>query len=338
MLIAIQKFRHFKFFFVPAILMLLLALITKSNIFKQNQNQLSLAITFDFILSIPFIYFLIIRKKNIDKRTVFTVLSIGILLASFVIPKENQTYLSIFKKWFFPILEIGIFSYLIISIKKTIEYYKQQQKISIDFFEALKIATKSIFPTKIAAIISAEIATFYYGFSARKKMHLLDNEYTYHKYSGTITLLYFFICLILIETGILHLLVAKYSTFWAWILTGLSIYAALQFWGFTKAIQKRPIKFEAEFLKLNYGIFCETKIKYENIISIKLIKNFNAQNEIVQLSPLKTFEQPNILIELSEENTIEKLYGGIKKYKSLALYIDDYEQFINKITQLSTKT
>lgn len=55
------------------------------------------------------------------------------------------------------------------------------------------------------------------------------------------------------------------------------------------------------------------------------------------MSPLKSLEEPNVLIKLSEENWIEKLYGGKKAYKKLALYVDDNERFIENINQQITR-
>ncbi len=335
MIKSISISRQFFIFGVPVFLMLVLVLLPNSNFFKIHPSELSLAITIDFLITIPVIYFFLIRKTKIGKRSVLTLLSIGILMASLIIPKENQQYLSLFKKWLFPILEIGIFGYLFISIKNIIVNFKSNQ--TLDFFESLKMATNSILPIKNSGIINGEIGVIYYGFFARKNIQFTDNEYTYHKNNSTITILYFFIFIILLESSIIHLLVAKYSIFWAWILTGLSIYTAIQIWGLTSSIKKRPIKFEKEYVKLFYGIFCETKINFNKIIEIKSIKNIIADKEIVQMSPLKSLEEPNVLIKLSEENWIEKLYGGKKAYKKLALYVDDNERFIENINQQITR-
>ncbi len=319
---------------IPSILIISLFLFTKAKVFQLQQPLFSLAITIDFLLTIPVLYYFLIRKKNINKKSVFTLLAFCIFLARYIIPTENQYFLGLFQKFIWPIFEIGVFTYIVILIKKTIGNYKLSNSQKFDFFEAINHAVNTVFSPKISNIISVEIATFYYGFLSYKTIQLTDNEFSYHKKSGSITLLYFLIGIILLESSIVHLLVAKYSNTAAWILTALSIYAAFQLTGFTKAIKKRPIVFEKKYLQLNYGIFSQTKIDYCKIVEIKPIKNYIPDKNITQLSPLKSFEEPNLLIILSEENPIEKLYGKKINYKALAFFVDEKENFIEKINNL----
>jgi hypothetical protein len=131
------------------------------------------------------------------------------------------------------------------------------------------------------------------------------------------------------------LLVAKYSVTAAWVLSILSIYGAIQFWGFAKAITQRPIQISDKNILLRYGIFCETDIKMNQIQEIKTIKYFDSEEKsIQQFSPLKNFESPNTIIILKAESTIVGLYGKQKMYKKLALFIDENEKFKGHIKKI----
>ena len=48
----------------------LMIFITKTSLFQMNPDNLAIGITFDLLLIVPFIYFLLIRKTNIPKTTV----------------------------------------------------------------------------------------------------------------------------------------------------------------------------------------------------------------------------------------------------------------------------
>lgn len=83
---------------------------------------------------------------------------------------------------------------------------------------------------------------FYYGFIYWKKRELIENEFSYHTDSGTITLLIIFI--VAIKTVVLPILVTKWSSLVACILTLLSVYSGIKIFGFLKSMFKRPLSFE----------------------------------------------------------------------------------------------
>jgi hypothetical protein len=106
--------------------------------------------------------------------------------------------------------------------------------------------------------------------STGKKRELKENEFSYHKDSGTITLLIAIIFIVAIETLVLHILLTKWSSLVAWILTFLSIYSGIQIFGFLKSMFKRPISIENNKLFLRYGIMNETTIDLKNIDNIEI--------------------------------------------------------------------
>jgi hypothetical protein len=335
MLKSITKYSQIIIFGIPLLLILFLVVLVKSQTFKSHPNQLSLAVIFDFIVSIPLIYFLLIRQKNIEKWTVFSLMIIGAAIATYLIPAENQYYLSLFKKWILPIVEISVISLLIHKLRTTFVDFRTSTNHQLDFYSALKETSKSILPAIPAVLFSTEIAVIYYGFFCWKKPKLSDNQYTYHIKNGSLALFYAFVVLILIESSVVHLLVAKYSVTAAWVLSILSIYGAIQFWGFAKAITQRPIQISDKNILLRYGIFCETDIEMNQIQEIKTIKYFDSEEKsIQQFSPLKNFESPNTIIILKAESTIVGLYGKQKMYKKLALFIDENEKFKGHIKKI----
>ena len=178
---------------------------------------------------------MLIRKSSIDKKTVVPLFILGIVIASFIIPKENQGLLSTIKTWIVPIVEITVFVLIIMNIRKATKIYKQKKEQSFDLVTIVRETCASIFPKKAAGFLSVEILSFYYGFIHWRQVKLKENEFTYHKNTGTQVLLIAVIFLIGIETVAFHALLIKYNSIAAWILTGLSIYSAFQVFGFLKS-------------------------------------------------------------------------------------------------------
>lgn len=315
-------------FGIPILLIISMVLITKSKLFSANPNALSIGITIDLLFTIPMVYLLLIKKRNIPKTTIVPFFVLGIVVASYIIPKEHQSILDWAKNWVFPLLELGVVTFVIYKVRKALLRLKQHTKLKPDFFSALKETCHEILPKRIAILLSIELAVFYYGFIYWKKRVLAKNEFTYHRNSGSIGLLIGLIGIIGIETYVLHILLLKWNTIAAWIVTGLSVYSGIQILGFLKSIIKRPTYIEDNILYLRYGILSEATIVIDNIESIELSsKDIELNAETRKLSPLGNLENHNVIITLKEENILYGLYGIKKSFKQLAFYIDNKEEF-----------
>lgn len=173
-----------------------------------------------------------------------------------------------------------------------------------------------------------EIAVFYYGFIHWKTIKLRPNEFSYHKESGTVGLLVALVFLIAVETLAIHLLLEQWSIMAAWVLTGISMYSAIQIFGFSKSLLKRPIVITDHVLYIRYGILNETAINIEDIEFIDLsTTNLKPNSQTRKLSVLGALEGHNVVITLKKENSLIGLYGIKKNYKVLALHVDDKQDF-----------
>jgi len=315
-------------FGIPFLIIGLMIFIAKSQLFINNSNNLATGITFDLLLTVPFIYFLLIRKTNIPKTTVVPFLILGIVISSIILPSENQYYLNLFKTWVLPIVEISILSFVIYNVRKGIKHYNLNKTESFDFYTTLKNTCYEILPKGFVIPVVTEIAVFYYGFIYWKKRDLKENEFSYHKESGTIALMIVIIFLVAIETAVIRILLAKWSNTAAWILTFLSIYTGIQIFGFLKSMFKRPISIENNKLFLRYGVMNEATINIEDIESIEVSsKNIELNKETRNLSFLGELESHNLIIRLKKENTLIGLYGMKRKFMNLTFHVDDKIKF-----------
>ncbi len=322
--------RQLLLFGIPLLLQASAILFLKSAFFIEYPVILSRAVTIDLVLSIPLIYYLIIRKTTIPKITIVPLFLIGIFIGTFFIPAENQQYLRLFKIWALPLIEIFMIGLVIFNVRKAIKEHRIQQKTEPDFFTSLKNTCYRIriLPKRMVNPFATEIAAFYYGFIHWKKTPLKENEFSYHKDSGSVTLLGALIFIIAIETVVFHLLIAKWSTTAAWILTISSAYIAIQFFGFIKSMFKRPIVIKTDKLLLRYGMMNEATINFKDIQSIEISSRDIELNTFTRkLSILKTMENHNIIIHLYNENTLHGLYGIKRNFKVLALYVDNNVAF-----------
>ncbi len=233
--------------------------------------------------------------------------------------------------WILPIIELCIISFAVYNVRRAILGYKKKKRYSFDFFTTLKRTCYEILPKFLVIPVVTEIAVFYYGFIYWKKRELKKNEFSYHKDTGTISLLIGIIIVIAIETVAFHFFLLRWSSTAAWILTFVSIYSGVQIFGFLKSIPKRPISIYNGKLFLRYGIMSEATIDLKDIDSIDLLLgDIEFDKETRMLSFLGELESHNVVMHLKEENTLTGLYGIKRKFKNLVFHVDDVIEFHNR--------
>ncbi|MDR5589918.1 hypothetical protein [Christiangramia sp. SM2212] len=316
--------RNLLIFGLPFTIFIAMIFLAGSEYFQNNPDLISIGITADILLTTPLLYSILIRKTQIPKTTIVPMIFIGLVLGYFILPSENQYYLNLFKSWALPVIELGVIGYIIYKVRSAINKFQETKTEHPDFFLALKNTCVELFPKRLVMPMAMEIGVFYYGFLNWKTRKLKMNEFTYHKQSGTMALLVTLIFLVIVETVVLHLLLNMWSSLAAWILSILSLYTAIQIFGFLRSMPKRPIQLTNSALFLNYGIMAETTIQLKDIAEIELSsKDLEKEDNTVKLSILGDLESHNMIIHLKNDEEIIGLYGTRKTYRNIALYVDD---------------
>lgn len=322
---------------LPVLLLLLLLAVLNAPGLKLYSQQLSYAATIDFLVTVPFVYFLVIRKRAVPNTTVVSVFILCMLIAGFAIPQAHQNLLVAIRQWAIPVVEIAAFSYLLIKLRKAFQQYKQQKKATPDFYTSLLAISQQVFPAKIANLLAFELSVVYYAFGGWKKRISRANEYSYHQRSGSILILGVIMLLILVETFALHLALEQWSVYLAWTLTILSSYSFVQFLALSRSLSKRPIYIDQKKAKLflKDGFFSETTINLSAIAAVVQTSRSTAKEEAcVHLSTLGDFGGHNLVLRLKTEHTLKRAYGMQSQYKSIAIFIDNKEQFVNHLKQV----
>jgi hypothetical protein len=330
--LSIHLNRNIITFGLPLTIILVMVWLANSTAFQQKPGLLSSAIVLDLTLTVPLLYFFLIRKRNIPKTTVVSFFIAGLLIASYIIPEAHQSLLDQIKTWALPLVELALLFFVSLKIHKIQKKYKTNKNVSLDFYTAMNLATREVLPEKAAVFLATEIAVIYYGFVHWKRRKLASHEFSYHKDSGTVAILAILMVIVLVETFVIHILLQRWSPLAAWILSAASLYTVIQVFGILRSLSKRPISIENGYLELRYGILGESTIPLENIGSFELsFKDITLNEQIRKLSPLGDLDSHNVLIHVKNESLLKGLYGRKKTFKTLALHIDDQHRFAREL-------
>ncbi len=309
---------------VPALMTATIISIAVLVDYSTHQQVISQAITLDLVLTIPLVYWLIIRKTTIPNVTVVPVFIAGLLIAGTVLAPADQALLVQIRTWVLPVVEISVITFIVYRVIVFRRRYRSGQDQDRDVFSLLRRTASEFVPARLAYMLATELAVFYYLLLTWKKPVLSSGDFTSHKKSGTVPILAALVLMIVVEAAALHFLLAMWSPLAAWIFTGLSAYAALQVGGMARSLSRRFISVNQSEITLRSGILSEASVP------LHLIKSFGPStlpvdsiSGGVNLSPLAGIEKANFVIHLTDCLEMSGLYGKKHTYSSIAFYVDD---------------
>lgn len=318
-------------FGIPLLMFLSLIAITKSS---NLVSEISLFVLIDLLIIIPFVYFLLIRHKDISNKTIIVVALLGFFIAGFILPKENLRILNSIKIYVLPFIEVLVLFFVLIKSRRALKKVKESKNNSLDFYETVQIVCAKIVPQSIGNILAAEISVIYYSIFNWRKRKLNENEFSYHKESTANSVILGFLLVIIVEMFVTHSMMKMGNNKGTFVLTALSIYTFLQILALLKSLSRRPIfiDLKKEQVVLKFGILANATIPFKTIKEIEVsTKEFSEKSPIKYFSPLGNSAGHNVIIHLNKEIKFESFYGFKKKATSLAIFIDAKNEFVNLI-------
>lgn len=300
--------------------------------------SLGYAILVDFTITIPLVYFLLIRKTKIINFSAITLSVIGLFLADWLLPEYFAPVTGSLKQFVFPVLETTILAIVLYKIYRFKKTLSNTSNGYVDAIQLLRTNFKEVIANKVVAdVFVTELSVLYYTFLSwiPKKP---EKAFTIHKNSGNTSLFAALIVVIAAETVGFHFLLEKWSTTVAWIFTISSIYVGLQLFAHVKALIQRPVSIEGDMLIIRYGIFMETSIPFHKIKAIE--KNTSTpvkEKGTEKIGLLGETESHNLLLTLHKNETLIKPYGVRKLFKKLYFYVDEPTNLIGTINKLCLK-
>jgi len=320
---------------IPFLLFICVLFVARSSQFIEHSQSLSTYLILDLLLTIPLIYFLIVRRTKIPNTTVIPVVFIGLITGYYALPIEEHYYLDIFRKFGVPVIELSVLAFVIWKVRKAIQVFRSNNNPDSDFYTVLRRTCREIVQGRMADFLVSEISVLYYGFLNWKKPHLGENHFTYHKKSGSPALFGALIFIIFVETIAVHLILLQWSYWAALILSILSVYTGFQLLGFGRSLSQRPIILDEDRLVLRYGILNESVIKIKEIESLELTrKTLKFDNEVRKFSLLGELESHNVVIKCRLPQVMKGIYGITKSYSTLALHVDEKERFVEEVRRI----
>ena len=301
-----------------------------------SKPQIGAAVAFDLTLSLPFFYLVFIRRTKISRLTVAPVFVFGVILASLILPVQNQHFLNQIKFFALPAVELSILSYAGYLFYKMRRTYKTIGANGADFIERLRESLTAELSIAGAAV-TFEIAGFYYAFVRWRSDG--RNGFTCYKENGVLAVLAVLAFIVSVETFVVHFLLVKLNFTLAWVVTGLSVYFLFQIFAHGKAVWLRLIEVTKDKIYLRCGLIGDAAIDVKMIEGVEFAEQNAKQGKgIVKLSPIGKLNAPNLKLTLREAAILHGIYGKQTKFKTIYLTVDNHAKLKQQIENAVART
>ena len=288
------------------------------------------AVSFDVLVGLPVLfYFLVVRPYRLPVSTVAAAFAAAVALAFWLLPPAQQTYLH-WTKYGLVAVEALTFTLALLNLRRLRRAYRVAAEETPDLVANLQTACRAVFGRPLTPLVS-EISLFYYAllsWRARPEICPTDQVFTSYRDSAFTAYLATVGLLSVVEMGVAHVLLLRWSPTAALVGGGLHAYGLLLLLAHLRAVRLRPVRVtETGELVLRMGFLWELRLPAADILASQLINDAPpAAPGLVNAARL-LLTPPHLRVTLREPRTARGPYGYPQTVHRLALYLDDPKNF-----------
>jgi len=282
-------------------------------------------LTLDLMVMLPLaFYILVVKPRKHSPLRVAPVVLLSLVLASLVIPRDQQHVLRAVEMVVLP-LELGLVSWIISRALRSLR--NAHRNASGDPLQQFYQAALELFKNeRVAGIFASEVGVFYYALGAwRENAHVPSgsSSFSHHQRCGQAGLVIAFLFLMAGEGFAVHLLLAKWQEVAAWLFTASTVYGGLWLVADLRASILRPVVVGKNEVVFRAGLRQTLTVNRRLIIAIT---NHQPEATVPQLS-LKLMGPATHWVHFAEPVLAQGPYGTSRWVEAVGMEPDDPAAF-----------
>lgn len=315
-------------FFIAALALYAYGVISASHIPVELD---AVALPLDFMVGIPLAFYLmVVRPRKLSPLCVIPVIWVGYGLSVIALGSPDAGALPILLVALIP-MEMAI---AVREAQRMARVYKDAKAKNSDPMQWFYATTRYLVRKEMPArVMAAELSVWYYALlSWHKRLEIEAGEkaYSYHNAGGYMNMMLGLGLAFPVEIVGIHILISQWNVVVAFIITALSVYAAIWLAGDARARVMRPITIGDGYVRLECGIQMESMIPLSDIEKVCF-----SEHEISALSGADklnygVFYQANTWIVAKRSFKVRTMIGT-KRVRIIGLSLDDPHDFADAI-------
>lgn len=324
---ALSRHRPYAWFILTAFLLVALEFgIARVPGTDGSPDIVALAITADLVLGLPLLgYLFLVRTGRTSAKTLLPVLLLVALgLTHAVLPAHRRDHLDVVA-WLIPLTELLLLVLVIARLRPFRRLYRQARAAAVFPDEALaEVLSPILGSSRLAALLTTEWRLLTYALTGWWRTFHPRPHYqvfTYHRRHGYGFVVAALGLLVVVETGLVHLIVRHWSEPAAWGLTLGSLYALLWIVGDFHAIRLHPIVLDRTHLHLRLGLRLRLSVPLTALAALRPPRR--DEDKAADYRYFGLMGNPQWVLELSEPVVAEGLFGRRFVVQRVGITVDD---------------
>ena len=282
-------------------------------------------LAFDVAFTGPLLYFLLVARGN--NKPIFSLVTV------WLVALLRATYVAPGIAWTRPLIgaavEIVVISLVVIRVRRT-----RSSQQGGDVLERLGAICLYVVGIPLAAnVLATELAFLWYGLcSWRSEPQAPEGSTTFPVHERSSAGMFFAVAagMSIAEAVVVHLVVMRWSSTAAWVVTGLSVYGSVWLIALSRSFRLRPCYLQNRELVLRNGLLWTLRVPLDQIAAVSQTRSEEADLNMPPATP------PNLQFDFSTPITVRKMYGIERRVRSLAVSVDDPEGLVKRMRLFRT--
>ncbi len=340
---AALKLQRSTFWFLAITMLILLTdtISVRALSLAEEDTIFVYAVMFDFMLVIPFLFWLcILRKKGKSIAKIIPLPLAGALAVWLVLPAtiRGGVWSAVWPvELLLMVAELAFIAYEIRIVYRVIKGFRSVSRQEPDTAEALRKAVHDrIGQGKLASLVLHDASLMYYLLFSWRRGHKINSGgaflFSYHRNTNQVLYSAIITKIIVIEGIVVHLLLQQWSQWAAWILTIADLWLLALIWGDCRASVLQPVKIKGETVQLRYGLRIQADIRLKDIADVSSAREFHPDPKELK-NAASSLITPNIRIELKQPIKVNGLLFLPREATTIYLALDEPEAFVQELRQ-----
>jgi len=286
-------------------------------------STLGAVVTFDLALAVPFLWWLFgLRGQAGALRRLLPVVVASLAGAALVAPTGGRTLV-----WLLRMVLIPVELAAVVVTVRTVVGAVRLARSDADVAERLEDAlTKALGDHTLARLLAAEASALFFAVlgGRRRAVGRPGESYTLHE-ARVPAVTWGLALVVVVESAVVHLLVAPAHPAIAWTLTGTGAYAILWLVGQDRALAARAITLDADHLVLRAGLRLTARIPWRLVSGVEGASWSTPRERSRGHADIARPGDANLVVRFREPVVVTRALGLRRRVSSVALCVDEPE-------------
>jgi hypothetical protein len=290
-----------------------------------TRHVLTMALSFDLLVTLPGSYYLLVaRPRGQSWWTAVGVAMLGMLRSAMLVGPAALAR---------PILGVAIAGLMGVLVIRGRTAWRARDRHDDPLMVLGRIMPETSLPLA-AAIVSSELAVFYYGLLCwwrRPHVSAGMRPFSVHQRGGATAVLYVMAAMGVLETAVVHILVQHWSARAAWAFTAFDLYGVLWIVAAARALVLRPILVGADTIVFRASFWWTVAVDRTNVAEVRPFTGTRVKRGSTAPLSLAWFTTPSVLVRFHEPVSATGLWGRKKTTAAIAVPVDDVDAFLRAV-------